>query len=186
MPSTRRQTPEAGSERDVLDLGGYVPYFLTAISNTWSRSSSRLYLERFGVGVTEWRVISQLAIEPAIAAQRICEVIGLDKGAVSRSIASLVAAGHVAERPRERDARRQVLALTESGYALHDALIALATAREALMLADFSADERAQFVGYLRRLHARLPALRDFDPATDAPAATGAYQRRKPYPKPKP
>ncbi|SEG73823.1 MarR family winged helix-turn-helix transcriptional regulator [Bosea lathyri] len=168
MPSTKRHKSEGQrDERDVLDLGGYVPYFLTAISNTWSRSSSRLYLERFGVGVTEWRVMSQLAIEPAIAAQRICEVIGLDKGAVSRSVASLVAAGHIRESADFRDGRRQVLELTASGYALHDKLIALATAREQMILEGFTAAERAQFTGFLRRLHARLPELRDFRPASE-------------------
>jgi DNA-binding MarR family transcriptional regulator len=164
MPSTRRHEPDDGPERDVLDLGGYVPYFLTAISNTWSRSSSRLYLERFGVGVTEWRVMSQLAIEPAIAAQRICEVIGLDKGAVSRSVAALVAAGHVTERPNRRDARRQVLSLTPRGYALHARLIALATARERMMLADLSPQEREQLIDLLRRVHAKLPELREAAP----------------------
>lgn len=163
MPSTRRHAPEAGAARDVLDLGGYVPYFLTAISNTWSRSSSRLYLKRFGVGVTEWRVISQLAIEPGIPAQRICEVIELDKGAVSRSVSTLIAAGHVREQPDPRDARRQLLALTDTGYALHDQLIALATAREAVLLADLSAEERAQFTHVLRRIHAKLPELREFE-----------------------
>lgn len=168
MPSTKRdRAAEDGGERDVLNLGDYVPYFLTAISNTWSRSSSRLYLERFGVGVTEWRVISQLAIEPSIAAQRICEVIGLDKGAVSRSVAALVAAGHVAEGTDGRDARRQLLELTATGYALHDRLIALATAREQMMLEGFTPEERVQLTGFLRRLHARLPELREFRPDGD-------------------
>ncbi len=169
MPSTKRDTTaEEGGGRDVLDLGSYVPYFLTAISNTWSRSSSRLYLERFGVGVTEWRVMSQLAIEPGIPAQRICEVIGLDKGAVSRSVATLVAAGHVAERADGRDARRQLLELSASGYALHDRLIAVATQREQVMLEGFSPQERAQLVDFLRRLQARLPELRDFGPPDEA------------------
>lgn len=161
MSSTRCHEPDDGPDREVLDLGAYVPYFLTAISNTWSRSSSRLYLERFGVGVTEWRVISQLAIEPAIAAQRICEVIGLDKGAVSRSVAALVAAGQVEEQVDSRDARRQLLSLTPSGYGLHRKLIDVATAREQVMLADLSAEERAQLIGFLRRIHARLPQLRE-------------------------
>jgi len=165
MPSTKRDKAAGGSgERDILDLGGYIPYFLTAISNTWSRSSSRLYLERFGVGVTEWRVVSQLAIEPGIPAQRICEVIGLDKGAVSRGVAALVAAGHVVEVADAGDARRQLLELTETGYALHDRLIALATAREELMLKGFSPEERVQLTGFLRRLHARLPELREIGP----------------------
>lgn len=162
MPSKADEAGVAGDE--VLDLDTYVPYFLTAISNTWSRSSSRLYLERCGVGVTEWRVMSQLAIEPGIGAQRICEVIGLDKGAVSRSVASLVAAGHVAERADPGDARRQILTLTGTGDALHARLIGLARERERLMLAGFSEEERAQLVALLKRLHARLPLLRDSRP----------------------
>lgn len=174
MASTRRRKANVvDGEREVLDLTGYVPYFLTAISNTWSRSSSRLYLERFGVGVTEWRIISQLAIEPRIGAQRICEVISLDKGAVSRGVAALVAAGHVRESADGRDARRQVLELTPSGYALHDRLIAMAIERERLVLADFTKDEVDQLLALLRRIHMRLPVLRDFAPAEDKPAKPG-------------
>ncbi len=166
MASTRRRRAKGvDRDREVLDLAGYVPYFLTAISNTWSRSSSRLYLERFGVGVTEWRIVSQLAIEPRIGAQRICEVIGLDKGAVSRGVAALAAAGHLAEAADPRDARRQVLELTASGYALHDSLIAMAIERERLLLADFTAEEAEHLLALLRRIHARLPELRDFAPS---------------------
>ncbi len=169
MASTKRNKAKAGDAgREVLDLTGYLPYFLTAISNTWSRSSSRLYLEMFGIGVTEWRVISQLAIEPTISAQRICEVIELDKGAVSRGVAALVAAGHVTETRDPRDSRRQVLALTRSGGALHDRLISVAIRRETLLLRDFSEAERALLLALLRRVHARLPELRDFRPEPDA------------------
>lgn len=175
MASTRRRKANgADGEREVLDLTGYVPYFLTAISNTWSRSSSRLYIERFGVGVTEWRIISQLAIEPKIGAQRICEVIGLDKGAVSRAVAALSAAGHVRESADERDARRQVLELTASGYALHDRLIAMAVARERIVLADLRRDEIDQLLALLRRIHARLPQLREFSP--DEPAKPAKHR----------
>ncbi len=172
MASTRRRkATDRDGEREVLDLGAYVPYFLTSISNTWSRSSSRLYLDLFGVGVTEWRVVSQLAIEPMIAAQHICELIGLDKGAVSRSVASLVAAGHVRESADARDARRQVLALTPSGYALHDRLIAVALARERLLLDGLSQDEIEQLIGLLQRIRQKLPALREFQP--EAAGQTG-------------
>lgn len=171
MASTkRRKANGADGDREVLDLTGYVPYFLTAISNTWSRSSSRLYLERFGVGVTEWRIISQLAIEPRIGAQRICEVISLDKGAVSRGVAALVASGHVHEAADGRDARRQVLELTSDGYALHDRLIAMAIERERLVLADFTQEEVDQLLTLLRRIHARLPELREFVPTPEKPA----------------
>lgn len=174
MVSTRRRKAEGGDrDREVLNLAGYLPYFLTTISNTWSRSSSRLYLDLFGVGVTEWRIISQLAIEPCIVAQRICEVISLDKGAVSRAVAALVSAGHVREHADSRDARRQVLQLTPSGYELHDRLMAVALQRESLILADFSAEEIAGLTALLRRIHARLPELRDFSPEDATEVAAG-------------
>jgi DNA-binding MarR family transcriptional regulator len=180
MASTkRRKANGVDGDREVLDLAGYVPYFLTAISNTWSRSSSRLYLEHFGVGVTEWRIISQLAIEPRIGAQRICEVISLDKGAVSRGVAALVASGHVHEGADGRDARRQVLELTPSGYALHDRLIAMAIERERLVLADFTQEEVDQLLTLLRRIHARLPELRDFAPAPEKPARPAKPKERR-------
>ena len=85
--------------------------------------------------------------------------------------------------PDGRDARRQVLELTASGYGLHDRLIALATAREEMMLADFTPEERAQFTALLRRIHARLPELRDFRPEAEreeepSPSFSGEAKRR--------
>ena len=88
-------------------------------------------------------------------------MIGLDKGAVSRSVASLVAGGHVAEGRDPGDARRQRLSLTVSGHELHNRIFALAMARQELMLADFTPEERAVLLSFLRRLQARLPRLRD-------------------------
>ena len=67
--------------RRVIDIDSYVPYFLIAVNNALSRGASARYLREFGVGVTEWRVLSWLATEPGIPASRICEVIALDKAA---------------------------------------------------------------------------------------------------------
>ena len=70
--------------RRVIDIDTYVPYFLIAVNNALSRGASARYLREFGVGVTEWRVLSWLATEPGIPASRICEVIALDKAAAKR------------------------------------------------------------------------------------------------------
>src|SRR5258708_8358860 len=69
-----------------LDLERYVPAFVTFIANKLSRSATAFYQKRFGVNVTEWRIMSLLAIEPGITASRICHVIGFDKGPVSRTL----------------------------------------------------------------------------------------------------
>lgn len=72
-----------------------------------------------------------------------------------------------------RDGRRQVLQLTQSGYELHDRLIAIAPQRESLILADLP-EEIAGLTTALRRLHSRLPELREFSPddATEVVAAS--------------
>ena len=72
-----------------LDLERYVPAFVTFIANKLSRTATLLYQKKFGVNVTEWRIMSLLAIEPGITAVRICNVIGFDKGPVSRTLAGM-------------------------------------------------------------------------------------------------
>ena len=162
MPSTMRHRAgrdDDGAVRDVLDLQGYVPYFLTAISNAWSRSSSRLYLDRFGVGVTEWRVMALLAMEAPIPAARICQVIGLDKGPVSRCLSAMQEAGLVRVKPDRNDARLRPVALTATGRRLHDRIIKLALEREDKLLSCLKAAERKTLLALLNRLHANLEAV---------------------------
>ena len=43
-----------------------------------------LYQKRFGVNVTEWRILSQLALEPGTSAARICQVIEYEDGLIIR------------------------------------------------------------------------------------------------------
>ena len=82
----------------LLDLDRYVPAFITFIANKLSTSATAYYQKNFGVNVTDWRIMSLLAIEPGIPASRICQVIGFDKGPVSRTLAALQKRGLVAIR----------------------------------------------------------------------------------------
>src|SRR6267378_8649852 len=94
----RRPRPAEVAATDdgpLLDLDRYVPAFITFIANKLSNSATALYQRNFGVNVTEWRIMSLLAIEPGIPASRICHVIGFDKGPVSRTLAMLQKRGMV-------------------------------------------------------------------------------------------
>ena len=92
----------SGRAEQVLDLDRYVPALITFIANKLSRSATVVYQKRFGVNVTEWRILSLLAIEPEISAARICHVIGFDKGPVSRTLAGMESAGWSASGPTAR------------------------------------------------------------------------------------
>jgi hypothetical protein len=53
----------------------WVPAHLLRLGNGMSRSASRLYLARFGVGVIEWRILSILSYTSFVTAQTICAEI---------------------------------------------------------------------------------------------------------------
>ena len=144
-----------------LDLDRYVPGMLLWLSNKMTSSASQLYRARFDVGVTDWRVLSYFEIYPWSTASQACELMGLDKAAVSRSVALLKDGGWLKSRP---DGLRKIeYATTATGRKLHDRIIKLATAREEALLTGFSAQERETLIGYLHRLLDNLDAVRDID-----------------------
>ena len=144
----------------VLDLDRYVPALITFIANKLSRSATVLYQKRFKVNVTEWRILSLLAIEPEISASRICYVIGFDKGPVSRTLAAMEERGLVAIRADREDGRTYSISLTARGAATHDHVIAVALERERRLLSCLSKGERETLIGLLRRVHGNLDAVK--------------------------
>ena len=147
----------------VLDLDNYIPFLLCAIGNKWSSSSSRIYLSEFGIGVTEWRIIAMLAIEPQITAYRICQVVGLDKAATSRALKSMKRRGLVDVCQEDPDNHRKIVDLTDKGRSMHDQIIRLAHNRERILVSGLSREEVDQLADYLRRLLQRVPDILTHD-----------------------
>ena len=158
--STRaRQKPAPAETGPTLDLDRYVPAFITFIANKLSKSATAFYQRQFGVNVTEWRIMSLLAIEPGIPASRICHVIGFDKGPVSRTLAAMEKRGLIAIRTDPNDGRTHSISLTAKGRATHDRVIVAAFARERRLLSCLSRDEQEVLIDLLRRLHENLGAV---------------------------
>lgn len=154
--ATAVATPGGGQ---TLDLERYVPALITFIANKLSRSATNVYQRRFGVNVTEWRILSLLAIEAGIPASRICHVIGFDKGPVSRTLAMMQERGLVAIKTDPQDKRSHSIALTAKGRATHDDVIAVALERERRLLDCLRKDEREVLIGLLFRIHGNLDAV---------------------------
>lgn len=142
-------------------MSRFVPSWLSHLNNRLSSGASQIYLRRFGVGINEWRVLSMLALESRITAARVGQALGLHKAIVSRSVHDLESKKllHFAFESGQR-----LLELTERGLALHDEMVVVALARERMLLAGFSERERETLLGYLRRMHANLPAVDAIDP----------------------
>ncbi len=158
--SPRKAARVSGAKTgQTLDLERYVPAFLTFIANKLSLSATVFYQQRFGINVTEWRIMSLLAIEPGIPASRICCVIGFDKGPVSRTLAQLQNRGLITIKTDPRDARSHSISLTPRGKHVHDEVIVAALERERRLLACLRKDEREVLIDLLRRIHSNLDAV---------------------------
>lgn len=136
------------------------PYYLVTIGNAISWGSAREYLQRFGIGVNEWRLIAHVANEPGCTAAEVSQFLRIDKAIVSRSLKSLIDKGLVGLDTRD-GARR--LYLTEDGVAQHDNILPIAIRREQILLEGLDDRERKILLDMLRRMHANLSTMNEFD-----------------------
>jgi DNA-binding MarR family transcriptional regulator len=137
-----------------LDLDHYVPSLLLWVTNKLSASASRVYLAEFGIGVTEWRVLAYFVARPWTSASTAAETTGIDKSAISRSIAILHR--HDALEARPAGLRKVEYALSPTGRRLYTRIYRLAIARQDALLEGVSAEEREVLARLLRTLLGNL------------------------------
>jgi DNA-binding MarR family transcriptional regulator len=83
--------------------------------------------------------------------------MGLDKGAVSRAIATLVGNGWLDSRPQ--GLRKIEYQVTGEGSKWHNAIYRYAMAREEALLKGISATEREMLIDLLKRMLGNLDAV---------------------------
>jgi DNA-binding MarR family transcriptional regulator len=142
------------ADHDPLQLERFLPYRLSILSNRVSQSIAREYQDRFDLSMTEWRVMAVLARYDGdgLSAGEVAVRTEMDKVAVSRALARLVAKGRVRRAVHRGDKRRHVLALTAAGWKIHDVVAPLARAHERELLAELSDTERRTLERILDKL----------------------------------
>ncbi len=140
------------TEHAVLELERFLPYRLSLLSNRVSLEIARLYAERFALNVTEWRLLAVLGRYPNLTATQLAERTAMDKVAVSRAVASLLAEGRLNRKVDGDDRRRARLRLSAKGYRIYDQVAPLALDYERKLLSALSATDRATLDTLLSRL----------------------------------
>ncbi len=137
---------------EVIDIDRYAPFLLNAVGSAWQRKTSAIYRREFGFGINEWRVMSMLNIEPGTTAGRICEVLRLDKGAVSRSLQNLEQLGLVCFEAFPTDTRKRWWTLSDEGQAVHAQVLRIALDCEHQMMAKVTQEDRAVFLRVMKQM----------------------------------
>jgi DNA-binding MarR family transcriptional regulator len=105
-------------------------------------------------GLTMWGYVVLLALDRSSMRTQaaLAEAIGADKTRIIRTLDELQEAGHIERRPDPDDRRVRLLAITDSGRAVKDAVQAGIQRGEERWLHELDADERRVFLKVLRRL----------------------------------
>lgn len=135
-----------------LELEGFLPYRLSILSNTVSRTIADSYEKKFCLTIPEWRVLAVLGRDSGLSAADVAERTAMDKVAVSRAVASLVRAGRVRRRLASNDRRRLVLELAPKGLKVYQAIAPEALLYEKNLVAGLNAGERAILTEILDKL----------------------------------
>ena len=128
-------------------------------------------------GLTETRVLYELAHRRQLTATTIAQELKLDPGYLSRILRSFERRGLVRRTTSVEDRRRSTLALTPRGRATFRRLDALATAHVGRMLEALPGPRQAELVRALDQVHRMLePGRRERDPGSSfAPSAPATW-----------
>ncbi len=142
-----------------LDFDRYLPFILGALYRRLSRGASRLYLDRHGINLNEWRILASLAAKGRITPMAVCQYTGIDRSSVSRATEKMEKDGLIVNGSDKGDARMRPMQLTKKGRGIHDKIVKLALERERRILEPLSASERDQLIESLRKIQSRLPYI---------------------------
>jgi len=145
----------ASGPEPALKLDDFLPYRLNVCSNLVSSALSRIYAERYRIGVPEWRVLVTLGQFGMMTAKAIGAHSCMHKTKVSRAVTQLEKRKLVARRANRGDMREAFLSLTPAGRDMYDELAPIAIRFADSLLANVDADDRPALDRALRKLTER-------------------------------
>lgn len=113
---------QLGNAEAALKLEDFLPYRLNVCANSVSNALSRIYAERYKIGVPEWRVLVTLGQFGMMTAKAIGIHSHMHKTKVSRAVAMLERRKLVTRRANCDDLREAFLSLTPAGRDIYSDL----------------------------------------------------------------
>ena len=105
-----------------LRLEEFLPYRLNVLASLVSQALSRVYAERYDIGVPEWRILVTLGQFRVMTGKAIGTHTHMHKTKVSRAVAELERRKFLTRRANNADLRESFLSLTPAGRAIYEEL----------------------------------------------------------------
>ncbi len=149
----------AGQIEIVLKLEEFLPYRLNVCASLVSQALSRIYADRYKIGVPEWRVLVTLGEFGMMTAKAIGHHSHMHKTKVSRAVALLERRKLVIRRANRADLREAFLSLTPAGQDIYSELAPTALAFAEKLMESVDAADRPALDRALTKLTQRSAQL---------------------------
>jgi DNA-binding MarR family transcriptional regulator len=153
MPEKSRSAP--------LRLSSFLPFRLSVLSNAVSNRIAKLYKDRFGLSIPQWRALAVVAEKQILSATEISRFTHMDKVAVSRAATDLVNRGLLQHSLVVIDRRQTRYVMTPRGREIYDEIVPLALAEEARLIRTLSIREQSDLEQLMRKLAKAASPERD-------------------------
>ncbi|MGL5446951.1 MAG: MarR family winged helix-turn-helix transcriptional regulator [Rhabdaerophilum sp.] len=142
-----------------IELEGFLPYRLNVLATSVSQSLAKVYGDRFGISIPEWRVLATLGQFKEFTAREIGLHSHMHKTTVSRAVAALAERQLIARRPNRDDMREAFLTMTPKGQVIYLEIVPLARAFAEHLAEGLSHEELQLLDGLISRLMGRVARL---------------------------
>lgn len=129
-------------------------YRIITLATLLRRSATLSYRRQLGLSQIDWSILALVGEHAPLSHNQLADLIGLDKGQLSRGVSALVEKGLITRENRSQ--RRGVqIALSGRGFEVYNELMHSALQRNREILTEITESERKRFFGLLETLTER-------------------------------
>jgi DNA-binding MarR family transcriptional regulator len=141
---------DPGSRGEKLSIFEFPTYMIERLSGLVKRSFMPSYIEPFGIGIPEWRVMGTIGSHTSLSFNEICGILTMDRAQVSRTLGTLLKKSFVERIRTERSARgrghgrkQTKLVLSADGLRIYKQILPVARQHQMVLLSALDPQERA-------------------------------------------
>jgi DNA-binding MarR family transcriptional regulator len=149
----------AADDVPLLRLEDFLPHRLNVLSSLVSQALTRVYSQRYGIGIPEWRVLVTLGQYGVMTGKAIGAHTHMHKTKVSRAVAQLEHRRYVSRRANRADLREAFVSLTPAGRAVYEEAAPIALDFTNRLSEAVAPSDRAAFDRAVRQLTERSAKL---------------------------
>ncbi|MGR3812857.1 MAG: MarR family winged helix-turn-helix transcriptional regulator [Cognatishimia activa] len=135
-------------------LTSFVTFRLARLQASLNAQATAILKANSGLSLVEWRILQTLEWFEFNTLKQLSDITEIDKGQLSRKIASMVDKGLLKQTPDELDKRVQHLNLTQRARDICAKAMPIMQARQDLLLKDVSKDDLEVFYKVIDKLEA--------------------------------